>query len=87
LLAQRKRIKRKGSPSLDPQYADYLALLTKSRRFGKSILSAESFLPLFAVLLSCVKWQNYSKFSIFLIFRGKNSTPSGGWHKIFTVLL
>jgi len=56
LHAQRKRIKRKGSQSLDPQYADYLALLAKNGRFEKSILSAESFLPLFAVLLSCVKW-------------------------------
>jgi hypothetical protein len=52
---QRKRIKRKGSQSLDPQYTDYLALLAKSGRFGKSILSAESSLPLFTVLLGCVK--------------------------------
>jgi hypothetical protein len=37
LLAQRKRIKRKGSLSLDPQYADFLALLVKSGRFGKSL--------------------------------------------------
>ena len=40
----------------DPQYADYLALLIKSGRFGKSILSAESFFPFFTVLLSFVKW-------------------------------
>jgi len=37
LFAQRKRIKRKGSQSLDPQNADYLALLEKSGRFGKSL--------------------------------------------------
>jgi hypothetical protein len=43
--------------------ADYLALLAKSGRFGKSHslyplagYSAESFLPFFAVLLSFVKW-------------------------------
>jgi hypothetical protein len=67
LFAQRKRIKRKGSQSLAASLlirdADYLALLAKSGRFGKSHslyplagYSAESFLPFFAVLLSFVKW-------------------------------
>lgn len=40
---QRKRIKRKGSRSLDPALRGFLALLAKTGRFGKSLCSAESF--------------------------------------------
>jgi len=60
---QQRSGERKGSRSLAvllliPLKRDFLALLAKSGRFGKSILSAESFYPLLAVLLSFVKWHS-----------------------------